>query len=233
MVLSLFFPKRCLSCRLVLESKGKDPLCTSCQESILWIKGPSCIQCGQPFESEDAVPHACNTCETQKTHFEKGASLFYYEGAIVEMMHQWKYGKREGIGRHFGSMLAAKRDILDADFLIPIPMTTKRLRERGFNQSQQIAKILGQNLNRFTELGVLRRNKSWKGAESQTGLSRANRLKNVRGAFIISKKKRVYGKNLLLIDDVYTTGATIREAARILKKEGAKSVNFLTMARVR
>ncbi|MBP1708466.1 MAG: amidophosphoribosyltransferase family protein [Deltaproteobacteria bacterium] len=158
-------------------------------------------------------------------------ALGSYEGPLQEAIHRWKYRGILSLTSLFGEWMA---DALrrhwggaSPELLIPVPLHTRRLRERGFNQ----ALLLAQNLSRRTGIPcdkrILRKEKS---TLPQVNLSGAEREKGVRGAFKIAEKKDLRGTSILLVDDVYTTGATVNECSRVLMAGGAKKVDVLTLA---
>ena len=184
----------------------------------------------------EGLSHLCPSCQRRgrEAGFDGGWSLGLYQGALLELIHRWKYNGREGIGSYLCSLLEERLPDswrkMDCDQIVPIPLAPSRLRQRGFNQSFVLAKGLSRILQKPVEPFGLNRQE---GRLSQVGLHREERLENIKGAFFVSskKKKGLKGKKILLVDDVYTTGATLFEAARFLKKEGAASVRFITLAR--
>lgn len=165
--------------------------------------------------------------------YNRARSAAIFEGVLKQMIHAMKYGDRhEGIKLFSKWMIHAGKDVLnDADLLVPVPLSLRRLWNRRFNQ----AALLAQEISRETLIKVdslsLKRKKH---TDSQVGLTRKQRAKNVSGAFIIPDKLKnsIAGRNIVLIDDVMTTGATIHACAKTLLKAKAKQVDVLTLARV-
>ena len=158
-------------------------------------------------------------------------ALGYYEGPLQEAIHRWKYRGRLSLTAFFGEWMAdaLRRHWSDAspDILIPVPLHRERLRERGFNQTL----LLAQDLSRRTGIPcgkrILRKEKP---TLPQVNLSGSEREKGVRGAFRMTDRGRLKGKSILLVDDVYTTGATVNECSKVLRAGGAERVDVLTLA---
>ena len=162
----------------------------------------------------------------------RAAALYEAEGTIRQAILLFKYGGRPSLGRHLGRRMveAAERllDPRDYDRLIPVPLHPRRERERGFNQAAILAKELGTGWGVPTAHRVLRR---FRPTEAQSG-GRRKREENVKGAFRVVRADRVEGRRLLIIDDVFTTGATVNECAKALLAAGAADVAVYTLARV-
>ena len=196
------------------------------------IISPLCSRCGLPFISRAGEDHTCSECLTERRYFRKARAFGVYKGSLMEAIHRLKYGGKTSLSRPLGAL--AKHtfyqfwDANSIDLLLPVPLHIKRLRERGFNQAYIVNKkwtgIEGIPFDGLT-LSRIR----W--TEPQTNLARTERRKNVTGAFFLRHPDRVKGQRVLLVDDVFTTGATANECARVLMKAGAESVDVLTLAR--
>jgi ComF family protein len=155
-----------------------------------------------------------------------------YESVLLEAIHDLKYRGRIATGVALGNLLASYigqyLPVQDYDLVIPVPLHKKRLRERGFNQSLIIAKSIARNFSLTIDFQSLRRLTY---TEPQINLGRKERESNVRNAFAVVREKAVADSRILLVDDVYTTGSTVKECARTLLKSGAKSVAVATLAR--
>ena len=209
---------------------------------------PFCTKCGREFESKEAFKNiknpVCGVCR------EKEDSLFYdsvislgeYDGVLKEMIHLYKYNKRERLNKVLGFLLLQKIKnstlTLNTDILIPVPLYWLRKRLRGFNQSEELARFLSKGLGIPVATLLSRR----KNTKPQVFLSVSERIKNVRNAFSInwltqkvempfmSGLHSIKGKSIILIDDVVTTGATVNECSKVLKKLGAREVNVVCLA---
>lgn len=233
-MLGLFFPKKCLSCQEALKEKGS--LCASCLSKLRFIQTPWCDCCGTMFQATESLSHLCGSCILEKKPFQKGRSLLFYEGPTLNLIHRWKYQRDEAVGVFFKQFLKETLEIRCQDFdsldvIIPIPLSRARLKERLFNQSYQWAQEVGRSLKTPVAPLCLKRQDGFE--THQAHLTRKERFERIRGAFIVdgSGQKKILGKKCLLVDDVITTGATMMEAARVLKKAGAAEVSFLTLAR--
>lgn len=219
--LDLLFPERCLFC----DSICKEPGCQICAETIKFISPPFCKVCGIPFKSDAVQSHTCGECMEKRPHFSWARGVLVYNDTTAKAIHRFKYGHDTTYSGPLGLMIA-DYPLEGFDLVIPVPLHIKRLRERGFNQSLLLAKAIGKRRGIPVDPFTLKRSK-W--TEPQVNLSKRDRKMNVKGAFDIYKD--VGGKRILLVDDVYTTGATVSECSKVLKKNGAKEVCILTLAR--
>lgn len=232
-VSDIIFPPRCLGCADILHPHRGQLFCPACKEKVKFITGSLCPVCGTTFSDSPAASHLCGNCMENKTYFSCARAVVSYETIILDAIHQFKYGNNISVGARLASFMA-NFSFPDVDFtgyslIIPVPLHIKRLRQRGFNQSLILARAIAKKWQIPVNFSLLKRHKF---TETQTGLHKAERNKNIKGAFEVGDKKIIAGKNVILVDDVYTTGATINECARILTKAGAKKVAVLTLARV-
>jgi ComF family protein len=155
-----------------------------------------------------------------------------YETVLLEAIHDLKYRGRISAGVDLGNLLTSYvrqyLPVQDYDRVIPVPLHKKRIRERGFNQSLLLAKILARNFSLTVDFQSLRRRIY---TQPQINLGRKERENNVRNAFAVVGKKAISNSRILLVDDVYTTGSTVKECAKVLIENGAKSVAVATLAR--
>ena len=230
--LDLMFPPRCLVCR----EFGPQVLCDACARQIRLIENPKCLQCGLPFDPEAKAGEICADCRTEKQPFTTARAYGYYEGVLREAICRLKYDCRRALGPPLGRALTAcfadqatdgsglPREI---DAICPVPLHPSRLRERGFNQSEVIGRHLGQALGLPIEPVLVRTRMT----VPQVGLPHRKREDNVKGAFAVSLHADVKARRILLVDDVWTTGSTLRECARVLRRSGAGAVFVLVVAR--
>jgi ComF family protein len=202
-----------------------------------------CSVCGEAllspyaFSDPNGEPR-CGLCRRLEPPFAKAAAYGSYEGGLRELIHLLKYEQVRPAANVLGRMLAEVIDGLRASFagvpllVIPVPLHARKLRQRGFNQSELIAraalklKSAGEQLTLAP--AVLER---WRETQSQIGLTRHQRRENMRGAFVVARAEEVRGREVLLVDDVFTTGTTVSECARVLRRAGATRVWVATVAR--
>jgi ComF family protein len=200
-----------------------DPFCRNCWSDIKRYSGPACKICGVPFASEYA--EVCADCLAEAPPFSRAESFGLYENVLAAAINLYKF---HGIRRLYTPLgrLLLDFDVSAADAVVPVPLGIKGLRERGFNQSLLLAKVISRHTKVPLEMdGLLKVRET----RPQVGLSAKERAKNLRGAFSVRGNFRK--TKLLLVDDVMTTGATAKECARQLMNAGAEEVTVLTLAR--
>jgi len=225
-----FLPPQCPCCEKFLE-EGQQGVCSNCLSEIRWIVPPFCSICGIPFISKEIEGHPCGACMTHRKYFTMARALGAFEGSLQEAIYRWKYeGKThltpflaewmaEGLNRYW------EPDSLD--LLIPVPLHPQRLRQRGFNQALLLVKELSRRTGIPYPKTILQKKKS---TIPQVNLSGVEREKEVRGTFHVIGREELLGKSVLLVDDVYTTGATVNECSKVLLRGGAERVDVLTLA---
>ncbi len=247
-----FFPTRCLVCRKFYHHQtpadSAEPfaenfgafICPVCAGKITFIKSPLCLLCGVPFENKEGEDHVCGKCLTDFQTFGKARSLGAYDLTLKATIRCLKYQGKIRLAGPLGKLLRQTLlqywDYDSIDFIIPVPLHAKRFRSRGFNQAyllirewQFIKKIHGIDSRKLiVATDILIRQKY---TLPQTGLKQKERQGNVRNAFKVINPANLKGKTILLVDDVFTTGATVNECARVLLKGGAENVDVLTLAR--
>lgn len=227
----LLWPPRCCACDALLTepaSSSHDLFCGECVESLIFNASPKCPRCALPYEGV-GPDHLCAECLKTPPPFERAEAVYEYGGAAADVVLRLKYGGMTLPARPMGRLMADRgRDYGGVDLIVPVPLFPKRLRKRGFNQSALLAREMGRRLRVPVNTSALRRIRD---TVPQAGLSREHRLENIRGAFSLRKPASVSGRRILLVDDVVTTGTTVREAARVLTKGGAVSVTVVAFAR--
>ena len=231
-LLDLLFPPLCHVCREFIPDAGDLEICSRCMEKIPKLVSPLCPVCGAPFATEDDGDHLCGPCLLHHPPFLAARSATLYSGPVQGLIHRLKYGKKVHLARPLGLLaagcLASFVEEKAPDLIVPVPLHRKRLRQRGFNQSQLIAAVLGKAWGVPLVVGNLRRVR-W--TEPQTGLAAAERGGNVRDAFAVRNAEGVRGKRVLLVDDVFTTGSTVRACAEPLQEAGVADLLVVTVAR--
>ncbi len=230
--LDLCLPVRCAGCETAWLSSREGSWCPRCLEVLPWIPSPLCLGCGRPFpKSAPSIDHLCGDCILSPPPYESARSATVHTGVVRDRIHQLKFGGQLRWVPPLAELLATAfhgDNPEGIDFIVPVPLHVKRLRQRGFNQSALISKALACGLHLPVSFHALIRS-TW--TEPQTRLSREERLQNVRKAFSVPDPSVVKGRGILVVDDVFTTGTTIGECARTLRGAGAARVRVLTVTR--
>jgi ComF family protein len=232
--IDIIYPPRCHICQDFFgkHKPGNQLICNTCLAEFAEITSPLCPICSRTFHSLDDEDHWCEECLRKRPRYDAMGAPYKYEGKIMDAIHQLKYGGKTYLVRSLGPLLASfAARWLDGtqDFLMmPVPLHSKKLRERGFNQSLLLAKAIRPLLGLEIDFLSLRRIKY---TQPQTGLRKEQRRKNVRRAFGLGSHANLKGRTVLLIDDVATTTSTLNECARVLKKGGCDKVFCLVLAR--
>lgn len=200
-------------------------ICPGCAEDLKKIEAPYCMKCGRPVRKEEEY---CRDCADERHIFTEGRGIFLYDDRMKESLVKYKYYGHREYGDFYAAALChyAKREILrwKPDVIAPIPLHRRKQKQRGFNQAEYIAEGVGRFYGIPVSAGLIRKIKP---ARSQKKLNVIERRRNLKGAFAVSGE--LNGIDILLIDDVYTTGSTMDAAAECLKKKGAGEIYFLTV----
>ncbi len=226
-LLDIFFPSACHRCGKRIDSK-ENCICGSCYQEISFIRPPLCVHCGIPMPTGES--HLCGDCLNNPPPYSLARSLVVYEDLPRRLIHQLKYANDatvwkplEKIARHFDFS-----PFIRCDLVVPVPLHHEKLKKRGINQSLLLAKLFFRKSMVITPL-VLIKNKKTK-PQAELGVSL--RKRNVKDSYIIKNADIIRNKNICLVDDVYTTGSTVDECARVLLAAGAREVRVVTFARV-
>jgi ComF family protein len=224
-------PPLCLSCGALVAEPGA--LCPACWERIGFLARPHCEACGHPFEIDVGEAALCGHCLAQAPLWRRARAVFRYDDCSKALVLRFKHGDRlEGAHSFARWMARAGAELVaDADVIVPVPLHRFRLLARRYNQAALLAVALGKLAGKAVEPDLLLRRRR---TPAQGHLNREERRRNVKGAFAVRERKLplIAGKTVLLVDDVFTTGATVAECARVLTKAGAVSVDVLTLGRV-
>ena len=244
---AVLFPAPCRICGRALVEASRIPVCRACLVSFQRIEEPFCRCCGRPSPKVGApgapgaatvaaayvVPQICRLCRAETYSFGVARSFAIYNDALGTAVILLKYEQVTTLGDWFAARLeetvASCGEDLKADVVVPVPLHSDRLRERGYNQAEMIARPLARRLGLKLESALLVRTRP---RPSRLVLSRKERWESVRGAYAARAGARVDKLRILLIDDVFTTGATLDACARALKKAGAAEVKGVTVGRV-
>ena len=225
--LDLLFPAVCPLCSSRLGPGRRDPVCGTCWASFARLSPPFCTGCGVPVPS-DAIAR-CEVCHETAPPFDYARAAASYGGTVRDAVHALKFGGRRSLARPLGDLIVEHcAGVLDApDGFVPVPLARARERERGFNQAGLLAERVGERLGvRVRPRWLVR----LRATAAQSDLAAAERRANVADAFAAAPA--VAGRDVVVIDDVMTTGATVGECARALRAAGARRVGVLAVARV-
>lgn len=235
-LIDIIYPPRCHICGRFLSADEDRPsshhLCDNCLADLTPITHPICTACGFPFPASKGQDHLCEICLRKRPWYDLARAPFVYSGPLMEAIQRFKYNSETQLISPLGTLFSSfAREWIPnpKDFLtIPVPLHRRRLRERGFNQSLSLAKVLASELGTPLDYLTLVRKRY---TRSQTGLGKEERRKNVKDAFSVIYPNIIEDENIVLVDDVFTTGYTLNECARTLKRSGAITVICLTLAR--
>ncbi|OGQ95374.1 MAG: hypothetical protein A2521_06920 [Deltaproteobacteria bacterium RIFOXYD12_FULL_57_12] len=229
----LCFPPACLVCGARLPTGEPLLFCGRCGRDLVPIREPFCRCCGKPFLQGTGPSHFCGRCLTHAWHFTRARAVLLYQGAMAQAIQSFKYaGRTAGLPTftELRKQSAALDDLAEPELILPVPLHVGRLRERGFNQALLLARRFFPEQRQKIQPAILVRAHH---TAPQTGLSGPARRQNIKGAFQVRYPARVKNRRVLLVDDVFTTGATVDECAKVLQRAGAYEVQVITLARVK
>ena len=225
-LLETVYPPTCVLC--AAPGTGGLDICADCRKRLPWL-GPACTQCSVPLTGDTSDETRCGQCLNRPPAFDSSLSLFRYEDDAVRLIHALKFNQKLTCARLLGSLLAdAVATRIDAlpDCILPVPLQRGRLRQRGYNQSIELARPVAGAFSIPIDVHSVERVRD---THAQTGLDRKQRGKNMRGAFEIVSP--LAAQHVVILDDVVTTMATVNDLALILKKGGARRVDVWSIAR--
>lgn len=219
----IFYPRRCPVCQKILKDQ-KRMICPQCETMLHPIGHPRCFKCGKSVEKGEF----CRDCQKRKHMFEQGRGIFVYDSSMRRSVTRYKYYGCREYGDFYAKAMYryAKMELREwkPDLIVPVPVHRSKERMRGFNQAAYLAERISRYTGIPADMGLVQKNIKTK---SQKKLNALQRRKNLEKAFCVTGDVR--GKDILVIDDVYTTGSTIDAMASCLKKKGAENVYFLTV----
>jgi ComF family protein len=234
---AVLFPSDCRICGSPLTGISSLPVCGGCLEQITPWSGLICGVCGEKLVSKFVQTEngpLCGMCRRAAPPFQRAVAYSAYDGILRELIHLLKYQRVRPVATLLGRLLneaLAQVPLPEPLVVVPVPLFRRKLRERSFNQAEEVARKFvsrhGSGGIQLDASSLVRTRET----VSQTGLTRHQRRANVRGAFAVSRPERIVGKNILIVDDVMTTGTTVSECARVLLRAGAKQIFVATAAR--
>lgn len=230
--LAFLYPELCQICEAARAKPEEGFVCSECQSTVKPIKRPFCERCGFPYPGSISSTFKCSNCTDQLLYFESARSAVVAKDTMLEVIHRYKYNHALWF-EPFLTQLLLKRarpelSAADWDWIVPVPLHPAKEREREYNQAERLARPLSAATGIPLNTRVLRRDVP---TQTQTWLSREERWANVKGAFSLRRSDAVSGSRIVLVDDVFTTGATTNACARALKAGGAAQVCVWTLAR--
>lgn len=230
--LAFFYPETCQICATERAAARDGFVCRQCRSQVHFIKPPYCERCGLPYPGDLTTPFECTNCREIELHFNSARSAVVAHDVVREAIHRYKYQR----ALWFESFLADVflRKALPAlrgqnwDLIVPVPLHPVKYREREFNQAEQLAAQLSIHAKIPVNPNLLQRLRP---TATQTRLTRQERTANMRGAFAVRPGTQLNGEHIILVDDVFTTGATTSACALALKAAGAGDVCVWTVAR--
>lgn len=223
-LLDLLYPKRCCFCGKI----SRKALCETCRKKVIYVEEPRCKKCGKPIRFQE--DEYCHDCRRHLFFYEQGKSVWLHKEPVSTSIYQFKYHNK----RYFAAYYAQELYRLYGDWMkrchieviIPVPLHKKRRRKRGYNQAEVLAKELSKRSHiKVNKKAVVRVGET----TPQKTLGRGQRKRNLKDAFLVTKHWE-REKNVLIVDDIYTTGSTIDALAEKLREKGAEKVWFLTIS---
>ncbi len=229
MLLQWIYPPHCIFCQKLLKIGKETMLCMDCENTFRYNDGPVCQKCGCPMYISQKY---CDRCQNTDFVFERGIAAFSYDMVKEGIAHfKLKGFKRDAkpFGELMGDYLLTYYTEIaqQSDLLVPVPMYEKKQKKRGFNQSELLAEELSKRIQKKCSIKNLKRIRQ---TVPQSRLSAKERKANVKNAFALENQEEIRQKTILLIDDIFTTGITMDECAKVLYKNGAKKVFFFCLS---
>ena len=232
-LLDFLYPACCHLCERSL-THGRH-LCSSCSDNLHYIEAPFCDICGESYDGAITEQFICPNCHRLDFDFDFARAAIHSEGAGRDLVHDFKYTRQIHLADELAQLMEAAlsdgrfHPYIENGIIVPVPLYWLRQRKRRFNQAEEIGKKLSPRIG-IPQISLLKRTRN---TQTQTRLSRKKRLANLNQAFELKKKyiHTIEDKPIILIDDVFTTGSTANECAKVLKQQGAKSIAVLTVLR--
>ncbi len=227
-LLTFLFPYPCVVCNLPVRKNQY--VCSRCKSDIHYIgRNSVCSVCYSPIPDGETL---CGGCLLRPPHYDRLVSGVYFDGAIRKSLHRYKFRNRSDLHGSFSKLMCkqlVKQDCTNFDAIVPIPLSKERYLERGYNQAGLLAEDIALHFSvPYIPFALIRKRNTLR----QSTLAHQYREGNVRGAFALGNAENLKDKHVLLVDDIFTTGATVREASKILAKSGCRiTVSTVAVAR--
>lgn len=232
-VLDLIYPEEgiCFICDEFVDGISNNHICTSCKNRLSFIKERKCSICGKPLDIE-SISNKCENCKRHPHYFSRAISVLEYKGLVKDAIYRYKYGKKSYMYKAFGPLMvqALKDNNIsqkNIDFIVPVPLHRRKLIKRGFNQAELLGKYISDSLNISLSANNLIRTKR---TPVLNKLHRLERLVNLQEAFAVSSKEVFKNSRILLVDDIFTTGATANHCSKVLLEAGASNITVICLA---
>jgi ComF family protein len=230
-IINLLYPALCRAC-FKKTNKIDSNICDNCAKKIKERFPPFCVKCGRQLKGDYELITICQDCKKDEPYFDRAWSACYYEGILKDLIHDFKYRKITSLSTDFTALIInfmKKYNIgKDCQIILSIPMHPNRLFGREINHSDILAKALGKSLGIVYSGNTLRKIKD---TSLQSKLKRQERIKNLYSSFSLKDDMIIRNKNIMLVDDLFTTGSTVNECSRLLKNSGARYIEVITLAR--
>lgn len=227
---TLLFPMTCQACGIMIDSRENGEICATCFAKITFLTTPCCPVCGLMFLKSGGESHPCGGCKSRPPFFSKARSLVKYSEDVGVLIHNFKFRGDLSCLATFGRW--AENSVFSSlstpDYIIPVPLHAKRIQERGFNQAALLAQVFFPGQKKKIKHILYRK----KNTTSQTQLDGEHRRQNLKNCFALDPDVEVKNKTIYIVDDVYTTGTTVNECAKVLMAAGAGCVEVVTLAMV-
>jgi ComF family protein len=227
--MEIIYPSTCPVCMEVLDKRMDHEcyICERCKKKLSYIQSPRCLKCGKPVDHDET--EFCYDCSRVEHIYTQGVGVWAYTNEIKNSIYQFKYHNKREYGTFYGLEIKNRYEAVinnwHADVLIPVPLHKSKLRKRGYNQAEIIAKEVGSLLGMPVDSNLLERRKK---TRAQKELSDKERLKNLKNAFQITQNNVKYNR-VILVDDIYTTGTTIDACTKVLLDAGVNKVFYISL----
>ena len=230
-IINLLYPAMCRACYKRIDKFNRN-ICDECAGKIKQRLPPFCAKCVKQLKGDPELIAMCPDCKNDEPYFDRAWSACYYDGILKGLIHDFKYKKITSLSKDFTALIIdfmKRYDIgANSQVVLSVPMHPNRLFTREINHSDILAKGLAKRLGISYSSKALKKTKD---TPLQSKLKREARIKNLRSSFSLKDTSFVRGKNILLVDDLFTTGSTVNECSRILKNSGAHHIEVITLAR--